>query len=80
MRLSGQRELPILSCFVLERCCPWYSEQGCRQSAEYCCFKRLKAELVYGGMIPVDVQKAVKEFETALQDRVMVETKLKECC
>ncbi|XP_071725016.1 heat shock 70 kDa protein 15-like [Rutidosis leptorrhynchoides] len=34
------------------------------------------AELVYGGMSPVDVQKAVeKEFEMALQDRVMEETK-----
>ncbi|XP_058111130.1 heat shock 70 kDa protein 14-like [Magnolia sinica] len=34
------------------------------------------AELVYGGMVPVDVQKAVeKEFEMALQDRVMEETK-----
>lgn len=34
------------------------------------------AELVYGGMLPVDVQKAVeKEFEMALQDRVMEETK-----
>ncbi|CAL0308764.1 unnamed protein product [Lupinus luteus] len=34
------------------------------------------AELVYGAMIPVDVQKAVeKEFEMALQDRVMEETK-----
>ncbi|KAH9666141.1 Heat shock 70 kDa protein 14 [Citrus sinensis] len=34
------------------------------------------SELVYGGMLPVDVQKAVeKEFEMALQDRVMEETK-----
>ena len=34
------------------------------------------AELVYGGMVPTDVQKAVeKEFEMALQDRVMEETK-----
>ena len=34
------------------------------------------AELVYGGMFPTDVQKAVeKEFEMALQDRVMEETK-----
>lgn len=34
------------------------------------------AELVYGGMFPADVQKAVeKEFEMALQDRVMEETK-----
>ncbi|KAH7547302.1 hypothetical protein FEM48_Zijuj01G0295300 [Ziziphus jujuba var. spinosa] len=34
------------------------------------------AELVYGGMNPADVQKAVeKEFEMALQDRVMEETK-----
>ncbi|KAK7261836.1 hypothetical protein RIF29_28158 [Crotalaria pallida] len=34
------------------------------------------AELVYGAMEPVDVQKAVeKEFEMALQDRVMEETK-----
>lgn len=33
-------------------------------------------ELVYGGMVPADVQKAVeKEFEMALQDRVMEETK-----
>ncbi|XP_074331507.1 heat shock 70 kDa protein 14-like [Apium graveolens] len=33
-------------------------------------------ELVYGGMPPADVQKAVeKEFEMALQDRVMEETK-----
>ncbi|KAM7471738.1 hypothetical protein LguiA_009921 [Lonicera macranthoides] len=33
-------------------------------------------ELVYGGMSPADVQKAVeKEFEMALQDRVMEETK-----
>ncbi|GAV72682.1 HSP70 domain-containing protein [Cephalotus follicularis] len=33
-------------------------------------------ELVYGGMLPADVQKAVeKEFEMALQDRVMEETK-----
>lgn len=34
------------------------------------------AEVVYGGMISVDLQKAVeKEFEMALQDRVMEETK-----
>jgi hypothetical protein len=34
------------------------------------------AELVYGAMAPVDVQKAVeKEYEMALQDRVMEETK-----
>jgi heat shock protein 4 len=34
------------------------------------------SELVYGGMLPTDVQKAVeKEFEMALQDRVMEETK-----
>lgn len=34
------------------------------------------AELIYGGMPPADVQKAVeKEFEMALQDRVMEETK-----
>ncbi|KAG5016281.1 hypothetical protein JHK82_021950 [Glycine max] len=34
------------------------------------------AELVYGAMVPVDVQKALeKEFEMALQDRVMEETK-----
>ncbi|KAE8724271.1 Heat shock 70 kDa protein 15 [Hibiscus syriacus] len=34
------------------------------------------AELVYGAMLPEDVQKAVeKEFEMALQDRVMEETK-----
>ncbi|KAF8388996.1 hypothetical protein HHK36_025681 [Tetracentron sinense] len=34
------------------------------------------AEFVYGGMVPADVQKAVeKEFEMALQDRVMEETK-----
>ncbi|KAE9588050.1 hypothetical protein Lal_00002979 [Lupinus albus] len=34
------------------------------------------SELVYGAMAPVDVQKAVeKEFEMALQDRVMEETK-----
>ncbi|KAH7865813.1 hypothetical protein Vadar_011568 [Vaccinium darrowii] len=33
-------------------------------------------EIVYGGMAPADVQKAVeKEFEMALQDRVMEETK-----
>ncbi|XP_042482281.1 heat shock 70 kDa protein 15-like isoform X2 [Macadamia integrifolia] len=33
-------------------------------------------EFVYGGMPPADVQKAVeKEFEMALQDRVMEETK-----
>nr|QBS00804.1 HSP70 [Agave sisalana] len=33
-------------------------------------------ELVYGGMAPADLQKAVeKEFEMALQDRVMEETK-----
>ncbi|GMI91837.1 heat shock protein 91 [Hibiscus trionum] len=34
------------------------------------------AESVYGAMLPADVQKAVeKEFEMALQDRVMEETK-----
>ena len=34
------------------------------------------SELVYGTMVPADVQKAVeKEFEMALQDRVMEETK-----
>ncbi|TXG69104.1 hypothetical protein EZV62_004039 [Acer yangbiense] len=34
------------------------------------------AELVYGAMVPTDLQKAVeKEFEMALQDRVMEETK-----
>lgn len=34
------------------------------------------SEVVYGGMVTVDVQKAVeKEFEMALQDRVMEETK-----
>ncbi|KAI3855048.1 hypothetical protein MKX03_018442 [Papaver bracteatum] len=34
------------------------------------------SELVYGGMLPLDVQKASeKEFEMALQDRVMEETK-----
>ncbi|CAK8574710.1 unnamed protein product [Lathyrus sativus] len=34
------------------------------------------AELVYGAMTPVEVQKAVeKEYEMALQDRVMEETK-----
>ncbi|TKY64506.1 Heat shock 70 kDa protein 14 [Spatholobus suberectus] len=34
------------------------------------------AEIVYGAMVPVDVQKAVeREFEMALQDRVMEETK-----
>ncbi|KAH7565189.1 hypothetical protein ACOSP7_020603 [Xanthoceras sorbifolium] len=34
------------------------------------------AELVYGGMVPTDLQKALeKEFEMALQDRVMEETK-----
>lgn len=33
-------------------------------------------ELIYGAMVPVDVQKALeKEFEMALQDRVMEETK-----
>ncbi|XP_077212401.1 heat shock 70 kDa protein 15-like [Tasmannia lanceolata] len=33
-------------------------------------------ETIYGGMVPEDVQKAVeKEFEMALQDRVMEETK-----
>lgn len=33
-------------------------------------------EVVYGAMLPADVQKAVeKEFEMALQDRVMEETK-----
>lgn len=35
-------------------------------------------ELVYGGMSAEDLQKAVeKEFEMALQDRVMEETKEK---
>lgn len=35
-------------------------------------------ELVYGGLASADVQKAVeKEFEMALQDRVMEETKEK---
>ncbi|KAC9514760.1 hypothetical protein R6Q59_012987 [Mikania micrantha] len=34
------------------------------------------SELVYGAMLPADLQKAVeKEFEMALQDRVMEETK-----
>lgn len=34
------------------------------------------SEIVYGGMAAEDVQKAVeKEFEMALQDRVMEETK-----
>ncbi|KAA8541820.1 hypothetical protein F0562_022972 [Nyssa sinensis] len=34
------------------------------------------SELVYGGMAPTDLQKAVeKEYEMALQDRVMEETK-----
>ncbi|XP_057454256.1 heat shock 70 kDa protein 15-like isoform X2 [Lotus japonicus] len=34
------------------------------------------AELVYGTMVPIDIQKALeKEFEMALQDRVMEETK-----
>ncbi|KAI3525042.1 hypothetical protein L1887_03713 [Cichorium endivia] len=34
------------------------------------------SEVVYGGMLPADVQKAIeKEFEMALQDRVMEETK-----
>ncbi|CAH1425533.1 unnamed protein product [Lactuca virosa] len=34
------------------------------------------SEVVYGAMLPADVQKAVeKEFEMALQDRVMEETK-----
>ncbi|KAF7135359.1 hypothetical protein RHSIM_Rhsim08G0221200 [Rhododendron simsii] len=34
------------------------------------------SEIVYGGMAPADVQKAVeKEFEMALQDRIMEETK-----
>lgn len=34
------------------------------------------SELVYGAMLHADVQKAVeKEFEMALQDRVMEETK-----
>ncbi|KAL2338091.1 hypothetical protein Fmac_012537 [Flemingia macrophylla] len=34
------------------------------------------AELVYGAMVPVDVEIAIeKEFEMALQDRVMEETK-----
>ncbi|KAF8393340.1 hypothetical protein HHK36_021582 [Tetracentron sinense] len=33
-------------------------------------------EFVYGGMVPADLQKAVeKEFEMALQDRIMEETK-----
>lgn len=33
-------------------------------------------ELVYGGLTPADLQKAVeKEFEMALQDRIMEETK-----
>ncbi|KAI0502430.1 hypothetical protein KFK09_017379 [Dendrobium nobile] len=36
----------------------------------------LVAEVVYGAMAPTDLQKAVeKEFEMALQDRVMEETK-----
>ena len=36
------------------------------------------SELVYGAMSPAEVQKAVeKEFEMALQDRVMEETKEK---
>ena len=34
------------------------------------------SEVVYGAMLPADVQQAVeKEFEMALQDRVMEETK-----
>lgn len=34
------------------------------------------SEFVYGGMAPADVQNAVeKEFEMALQDRIMEETK-----
>jgi len=34
------------------------------------------SELVYGAMVSSDVQKAIeKEFEMALQDRVMEETK-----
>ncbi|KAF5726891.1 putative Heat shock 70 kDa protein [Tripterygium wilfordii] len=34
------------------------------------------AEFIYGAMVPADLQKAVeKEFEMALQDRVMEETK-----
>ncbi|XP_038713694.1 heat shock 70 kDa protein 15-like [Tripterygium wilfordii] len=34
------------------------------------------SEFIYGAMVPADVQKAVeKEFEMALQDRVMEETK-----
>lgn len=34
------------------------------------------AEMVHGGMNPADLQKALeKEFEMALQDRVMEETK-----
>lgn len=34
------------------------------------------SEIVYGGMAATDLQKAVeKEFEMALQDRVMEETK-----
>ncbi|XP_024979378.1 heat shock 70 kDa protein 15-like [Cynara cardunculus var. scolymus] len=34
------------------------------------------SELVYGGMLPADLQKAMeKEFEMALQDRIMEETK-----
>lgn len=34
------------------------------------------SELVYGTMLPAEVQKSVeKEFEMALQDRVMEETK-----
>lgn len=34
------------------------------------------SELVYGALSPADVQKAVeKEFEMALQDRIMEETK-----
>ena len=34
------------------------------------------SEMVYGGLAAADLQKAVeKEFETALQDRVMEETK-----
>jgi len=34
------------------------------------------SEVVYGAMVSLDVQKAIeKEFEMALQDRVMEETK-----
>ncbi|KAL0380439.1 UNVERIFIED_CONTAM: Heat shock protein 14 [Sesamum angustifolium] len=36
------------------------------------------SEIVYGGLAAADVQKAVeKEFEMALQDRIMEETKTK---